>query len=152
MRSIAVRLRAFVGNRRRARRYQARLPFSVSLLDAKGSPVEGRRPSALGGYTRDISATGLALIVPAIRIGERYLTDQRQILRIALETPAGPLQIDVAPVRYERLEDETETGYLVGVSIKEMSDHDRAKFAECLDIVRQGRKAVQTATERGALT
>jgi hypothetical protein len=71
----------------------------------------------------------MALILPAIRIGEHYLMGEGRNLRLIIELPTGPIEMDVTPVRYERLdEDETDKGYLVGVQIAEMSDHDRARY------------------------
>ena len=138
MRAIAARLREFVGNRRRAPRHRARLLFSVSLLDVKAttdkaSPPQKRRAPAVEGYTRDLSATGLALIVPAIRVGDRYLSGEGNILSIKLELPAGPVQAQAAPVRYEQLgEENEEKGFLIGAHITEMSESDRARYTEYL--------------------
>src|SRR3954463_3419529 len=78
IRSIVGRLRALAGNRRRAQRFMIRLEAGLTLSVAaptakKGSP-EGARSLKLAGHTRDISATGLALIVPAIRVGGNYIT------------------------------------------------------------------------------
>ncbi len=132
VRSIAARLREFVGNRRREPRYQTRLPFSVSLLDSKisGGGVEGR-PTSLKGHTLDISMSGLGLVVPAIRIGVSYLTGENRKLRITLELSGGPLQIQATSARYEQLDAASpETGYLIGVRIIEMSEADRARFTE----------------------
>lgn len=129
LRDIASRLREFVGNRRYATRHKTRLAVAVSLLDAKPRGY----PAALEGHTRDLSACGLALILPAIRIGERYLTGDAHVLRITLRLPAASIQIHGVPARYERLGDEdSDTGYLVGVRIKEMTDKDRALFEEYL--------------------
>jgi hypothetical protein len=107
-----------------------RLPFSLWLLDLPPNANGARRRSpTLEGYTRDVSTTGLALILPAIRIDEHYLIGEGRNLRLALEFPTISLQMDVTPVRYERLEDnDTEKGYLVGVRIAEMSDQDRARY------------------------
>src|SRR3982750_4587589 len=131
MRSIITRLRGVVGNRRRAKRYRARLPFSVSLLGIKTaaeSPIPRRLPQ-IEGYTRDLSETGLALVVPTIRIGDHYLTGAGRRLLVTLKHPTGPLALQVTPVRYEQLdEDHTERGYLIGVRIEEISDADRARF------------------------
>ena len=74
----------------------------------------------------DVSATGLALIVPAIRIGEHYLAGSDRKLHVKLDLPSGPVEMKVASVRYEGLEDES--GYLIGAQILEMSDADRASF------------------------
>ena len=85
-----------------------------------------RRLPKLNGYTLDISTTGLALIVPAIRIGEHYLAGADRKLHIKLELPTGPVEMKVASMRYESLEDDS--GYLIGARILEMSDADRASF------------------------
>ena len=82
----------------------------------------------LTGYTRDISATGLALIVQAIHIGGNYITGDGRRLQIKLKLPGGAVQIQATPVRYTPLEDAADTGYLVGVQIERMSNDDRERF------------------------
>ena len=135
MRSIITRLRSVVGNRRRARRYRARLSVSISLLNVK-TVAESAIPRSLPqleGYTRDLSETGLALVVPTIRIGDHYLTGAGRRLLVTLHHADGPLALQVTPVRYEQLEeDHTERGYLIGVRIEELSDTDRARFVAYL--------------------
>ena len=125
-RRIVSRLRRFVGNRRRSKRVRANLSFTLSLSDPRISSNGHRRLPSLDGYTLDVSATGLALVVPAIRIGEHYLAGDDRKLHIKLELPAGPVEMRVASVRYESLEDGS--GYLIGARILEMSASDRASF------------------------
>ena len=125
-RRIVSRLRRFVGNRRHSKRVRARLSFTLSLSDPRVSSNGHRRLSSLDGHTLDISATGLALVVPAIRIGEHYLAGDERKLHIRLELPTGPIEMRVATVRYESLEDEA--GYVIGARIIEMSEPDRASF------------------------
>jgi hypothetical protein len=129
VRSIVARLREYVGNRRRAPRHQLRLPFTVALYDPALTGERLQRAPHLDGVTRDMSTSGLALIVPAVRIGERYLTGPDVTLRLVLEHPTGPLELLAAPVRYEQL-DETETakGFLIGARIREMSAEARARY------------------------
>lgn len=138
VRHIVGRLRDYLGNRRHAPRKQLRLPVTVSFHDVRANREAPRRARAtLNGVTHDLSSTGLALILPAIRIGERYLTGADTTLRLALEHPTGPMQIIVSPVRYEQLDESaTDTGYLIGVKIKEMTDEDRARFIEHLSRLR----------------
>jgi len=81
---------------------------------------------SLDGHTLDVSATGLALLVPAIRIGGDYLAGEDRKLHIRLELPSGPVEMMVATVRYESSEDDA--GYLIGARILEMSPTDRASF------------------------
>ena len=125
-RRIVSHLRRFIGNRRRSRRVCARLNFTLSLADPRVSPNGSRRLPTLNGHTLDVSSTGLALVVPAIRIGEHYLAGSDLRLHIKLELPAGPVELKVETVRYESLEDES--GYLIGARIVEMSDSDRVSF------------------------
>jgi len=125
-RRIVSQLRRFIGNRRRSKRVRARLAFRLSLSDTRVNSNGSRRLPTLDGYTLDVSVTGLALIVPAIRIGEHYLAGADRKLHIKLELPSGPIEMKVASVRYESLEDDT--GYLIGARIVEMSDSDRKSF------------------------
>lgn len=123
------RLRRFIGNRRRYRRVCTRLSFTLSLSDPRLNSNGARRLPTLEGHTLDISTTGIALVVPAIRIGEHYLAGADRKLHIRLELPTGPVEMRVATVRYESLEDSRdETGYLIGARILEMSETDRGSF------------------------
>jgi hypothetical protein len=88
------------------------------------------------GHTFDLSTTGLAAIVPAIRIGEHYLVGDERKLRLRLELPIGPVEMQVKPVRYETMEEhETESGYLIGMQIIAMADTDRTAYDKYLDRV-----------------
>ncbi len=125
-RRIVSRLRRFIGNRRGSKRVGTRLKFTLSLSDPRVSTNGARRLPSLDGHTLDVSMTGLALIVPAIRIGEHYLAGADRKLHLKLELPGGPVEMKVASARYEGLEDDS--GYLIGARIIEMSDADRAEF------------------------
>ena len=125
-RRLVSHLRRFIGNRRRSKRVRARLNFILSLTDPRVSSNGSRRLPTLGGYTMDVSITGLALVVPAIRIGEHYLAGADRKLHVKLELPSGPVEMTVVTVRYENLEDDS--GYLIGARILEISDADRASF------------------------
>lgn len=133
-RRIVSHLRRFIGNRRHSRRVRARLSFILSLSDPRTNTNGSRRLPSLNGHTLDVSPTGVALIVPAIRIGEHYLAGSERRLYIKLELPSGPVELKVVAVRYESLEDES--GYLIGARIVEMSDSDRASFEKYVS--RQG--------------
>ena len=125
LRSIANRLREYVGDRRRAPRHRLRLSVIVSLLDERAGA-----PPTLAGHTCDLSASGLGLTLPSIRIGERYLAGEGQTLRITLQLPHAALRLYGTPVRYERLEGDGQHGYLVGVRLAD--DPSRTTLAEYL--------------------
>ncbi|HET7114266.1 MAG TPA: PilZ domain-containing protein [Pyrinomonadaceae bacterium] len=128
-RRIVSSLRRFIGNRRHSKRVQTRLTFTLSISDPRVNSNGSRRLPTLNGHTLDVSRTGLALIVPAIRIGEHYLAGADRKLHVKLALPTGPVEMKVATVRYESLEESREeTGYLIGARITEMSDHDRASY------------------------
>jgi hypothetical protein len=127
IRSIANRLREFVGDRRRAPRHRVRLPVVVSLLDERAGA-----PPTLAGHTCDVSTSGLGLVLPSIRIGERYLAGEGQTLRITLQLPHATARLYGTPVRYERLEGEG--GYLVGVRLAD--DQGRAALAEYVKTIK----------------
>ena len=128
-RRIVSHLRRFIGNRRGHKRVRTRLNFTLSLSDPRVSSNGSRRLPTLNGHTLDISTTGLALIVPAIRIGEHYLAGSDRHVYVKLELPAGPVEMMLATVRYEALDDTgEETGYVIGARIIEMSDADRASY------------------------
>src|SRR6185295_17288450 len=130
-RRIVSQLRRFIGNRRHSKRVRTRLSFTLSLSDPRVNANGARRLPALDGYTLDISSTGLALIVPAIRIGEHYLAGDERRLYVKLELPSGPVEMKVVTVRYENLEDGS--GYLIGARILEMSDADRGSFQKYVE-------------------
>jgi len=128
-RSLVSHLRRFVGDRRQAKRQTSRLAFTLSLV-GPAIKLNGSRPSAgLKGHTLDVSINGLALIVPAILLGEHHLIGENRKLKVELELPQGPVAMQVVPLRYESLEEhKTETGYLIGVKIVEMTAADRERF------------------------
>jgi len=125
LRSLLGRLREYAGDRRTARR-SVRLPLTVSLVNKNKRSNGGRALPTLSGHTKDISNNGLALIVPAIRIGGEYLVGEDRLLQIVLELPSGPIQMEAASARYERLDEEGDKlSYLIGVHITKISDPHR---------------------------
>ena len=123
----------FGGNRRRVTRRKVRLPVSVSLIYGDAPAGSSHSPMSVLGYTRDISADGLALIVPAIPTGEDELTSGDHRLRIILALPVGDVEMRATLVRHEHLDkSEQDIGYLIGVSISEMSENERDLYLEYL--------------------
>lgn len=129
-RSVVSRFRRYVGERRNSKRLKVRLEFTLSISSLAKSRNGTKRISSIDGYTLDLSPTGLALIVPAIRLGEQHLVGENRSLNLSLKLPNDPVEMKVTPIRYETFEaDEAQSGYLIGVQITEMPDEDRAKFS-----------------------
>jgi hypothetical protein len=130
-RAIVSRLRQYVGDRRHSTRRNVRLTFSLSLATVSKDLNGTSRTSSMSGHTQDLSAEGLALVVPAISLGDHHLVGENRILNIKLELPGAPVVMQVTPVRYERLDERaSETGYMIGVKITGMREEDRARFAD----------------------
>ena len=119
--------------RRIAPRHKTRLRCRL-LFPAAESAAGLRRPSAppLVGYTRDISASGLAVIVANIK-GYGHLMDLDYTLLVELDLPAGQLEIQTNPRRVERLvRDATDSGYLLGLQIKKINESLLPRFEQYL--------------------
>lgn len=135
MRSVTAFLRKYVNDRRRAlrrgARFEASLPFIVSPLaieedSAQCPPADA---PALVGHTRDISDSGLTLLLPSVRVGSVYLTDRENYLGIKLELPSGPAAMLTVPARFEQLsQKEDGCGYLLGVRIIKMEAGERDRY------------------------
>src|SRR5260370_41976127 len=128
IRSVFSRMHTYVQDRRHPPRVRVRLLFTVSLC--RKSHGKGLRPErALKGYTRDLSAGGLALKLPQVHLDGHYLAAEDREVKLRLELPTGPISMLVIPRRYERLE-QAELGckYLIGAQITEISDEDRKRY------------------------
>ena len=140
-RTVVSRLRKFVGDRREVKRHRVRLAFSISIASPAKNLKGSRRTITMDGHTLDLSANGMALIVPAITLGERHLVGEIRSLNVQLELPPGPVEMQVAPVRYERLEEHVnETGYLIAVKIVGMSESDRTRYTEYVLTLQQRKR------------
>lgn len=121
--------------RRRAPRYDARLESRLSFtLSSSGDGTSGNEqgePEVLTGYTRNLSETGLALVVPSLRLGQQYLNGIGSELTIHLALPAGEVRIEATPVYSLRLvAGDEDSGYLIGVRIRRMLDQEWVRLVQ----------------------
>jgi hypothetical protein len=114
----------FISERKAPRRRPANLPtrFRVRAGARASEYVEAR--------TRDLSASGLAIETPAIRIGGLHVYDSPDMvtptrLDVVLGLPSGEVTIVGETVRYDALD---EGGYLLGVHIVEISEADQSRY------------------------
>ncbi len=135
--SISKKIRKYFANRRRTARHlaQQKVRFLVNVSVVADEQITVPHP----GRTRDLSADGLAVIVPSLIIEGRCINSEDCTLRIVIpELPTGHVELDAVPVRYEQLsEDSVETGYLIGLCISQMSDMDRARYSGFLRTLEQ---------------
>lgn len=134
IRAMTMRLRMYVKERRRVlrreARFEAHLPFIVTLLGTAKDPEKSLPDApALVGYTRDLSETGLTLLLPSVRIGDGYLTDMESYLGVKLQIPGGAVAMLTVSVRFEQLsQKEAGCGYLLAVRIVKMQDEERERY------------------------
>ena len=115
----------------------ARLHFSVSLREAEAGSsrhVASKLPASLSGFTRNISETGLSLVVTSSQFCDRRFDSVGKSLRIMLELPNGPVRIHATLVRCEPLKDQADQnralGYLMSACITEMNDSEWVKLVQ----------------------
>ena len=131
--------------RRRAPRCDAhlaaRLHFPLSLREAERSIAgDSQLPASLAGFTRNISETGLSLVVMSSRLCDPSFDLKGRGLRIMLELPTGKVRIRATLVRCERLTDEANEniamGYLVSACITEMNDSEWVRLVQYVRTLR----------------
>lgn len=119
-------------------RHRARLPFSATVLDTSAEADEATAPPLrFEGYTQDLRATGLSLVVPYLFIDDHDLSNHQCELRIILHLPSGPIELKGLTVRHEKiLSQEGEQSFLFGVRITDMSELDCVRFVKYLRTLR----------------
>lgn len=130
IRKIAAELTGFVISRLTAPRKKLRVPVIITLEPHRDGQPE---TLALKGETRDLSVSGIALIVPSIRLNEKYLVGENRKIYAALDLPNGRINVELIGCRYEQIDMHDSTAnYLVGARIVAVSDADKALYREYL--------------------
>ena len=145
IRSLEASVLKLVRSVRQSPRHGRRLPFTLTMLDQRNRHY-ARHAIKTSGYTRNFSETGIALVVPGIRNGDHHLAARNRRLLIVLELPTGPIRLQAAPVRYERLR--SGTGYIVGARIISMTDGDKLRFLKYLQRLSRGDQISSKQTQR----
>ena len=102
-------------------------PNGTGRLDASPKLV------FIAGETTDLSSSGIAFIVSSIRVKENYLVGEGRVLNAELDLPNGKVLMKIIGQRYEQVGEHISTArYLVGASIKEMTDENREAYNEFL--------------------
>ncbi|MDQ3818603.1 MAG: PilZ domain-containing protein [Acidobacteriota bacterium] len=139
MPTLIDRLRKYIGDRRKSPRFTTHLEDTLPVLislpnvsrDSKGHPVR------LAGYTRDVSETGLGIIVQDVHIAGLEITRPGRRLIISLGLPSGPIEMQATTVRHTKIEEsESETSYLIGVQIVEMNKTARDYYLKFLNTLK----------------
>ena len=145
LRELASRFRVSWIERRASVREQYQVPLKVCFAPEK-NPLNIKSPcddSFLSGESVDLSSTGIAFVVAAIRIKEKYLVGQDRVLKVELELAGKKVHMRVLGKRYELVGIHASAErYLVGAEIVEMDDDDREKYEYFL---KNGKNLLKTA-------
>ena len=108
---------------------EARLEFSVLLRDPQATERGMQHLRACAGHTVNVSEHGLAFVVRAREIEEKYLIGSEGSMSIELDLPTGAsIEVEATPVWFEH----HDQGYLVGARISKISERDRQILREFL--------------------
>jgi len=104
--------------RRRAVQLEVKIRFKLAASFTKTGDVERL---ALVGRTRDISETGMALLVSAKNI-DRYLTRKENGFDVELRLPEGPVVLQASPVYFKKSSATNVATYLIGCRFTSVHD------------------------------
>jgi hypothetical protein len=125
---------SFVENRS-ARRYNLQVPVRITIEpDETNGKLTSRRESlSASGETKDLSKSGIAFIVPSIRLREYYLVGENRTLQAELDLPNGKIRMQIVGVRYEQIGIHDSTvNYLIGAKILFISPLEQEIYEEYL--------------------
>ena len=109
---------------------EARLDFSVLLRDPEATSRGVQHLRACAGHTVNVSEHGLAFVVRAKEIEEKYLSGSEGSMSIELDLPNGAsIEVEATPVWHENHEE----GYLIGARISRISERHRELLREYLN-------------------
>jgi hypothetical protein len=125
---------SFVENRS-ARRYNLQVPVRITIEpdEANGKLTTRRESLSASGETKDLSKSGIAFIVPSIRLREYYLVGENRTLQAELDLPNGKIRMQIVGVRYEQIGIHDSTvNYLIGAKILFISPLEQEIYEEYL--------------------
>lgn len=94
---------------------------------------------SIRGETMDLSKSGIAFVVSAIRIKEYYLVGQSRLLNAEIDLPNGKVRMQMVGQRYEQIGIHSSMSeFLIGANIVKMAAADREVYE---DFLRRGKLA-----------
>jgi len=112
-------------------RHKREVPIKLSFAPNKSTGRLDAPPIYvyITGETTDLSSSGIAFVVASIRVKESYLVGENRVLNAELDLPNGKVSMKIIGRRYEQVGEHISTArYLVGASIKEMTDEHRETY------------------------
>lgn len=139
IRNLVSRLNRSVTKQIVAQRKELHLPIKISITpDRPTGRLNGTAaaPDALSirGETKDLSKTGIAFIVSAIRLKEYYLVGENRTLNAEIDLPDGTkIKMNLVGQRYEQVNiHDSVSEYFIGAKITQMAENEREIYEEFL--------------------
>ena len=96
---------------------------------------------SISGETKDLSKTGIAFVVSAIRLREYYLVGEGRTLNAELDLPDGKIKMQIVGQRYEQVGQHISTAkFLIGATITKITDGDRHAYEHFLQFGKKRKK------------
>jgi hypothetical protein len=135
-------------------RYRLQIPVKVWFEPEEQRSGKLKIPQSaknlfVRGETHDLSRSGIAFVVPSIRLRENYLVGDNRPLVAELDLPNGRAQMKIVGRRYELVGEHLSVArYLIGASIEDIT-------AENLEIyeyfLKHGNRAAAAAATKSSL-
>lgn len=111
------------------RKYEVPIKLSFAPTEGAGKIQIPHKEVSIIGETKDLSKTGIALVVPAIRVREFYLVGEGRTLNAEMDLPSGNVKMQIVGQRYEQIGEHISTSrYLIGARITFMTDDNREAY------------------------
>ena len=128
IRELITRFNRSLSERMVSARRRHTAPMKV-WFDPDGNTERARdaaRAACILGETVDISRTGIAFLVPSIRVKEKYLVGHERNLNIEIDLPTGKVHLTAVGRRYEKVGMHISTErFFVGAHILNLTDVDK---------------------------
>jgi len=125
--------RELSGNQRRAPRYKAHLPATISLVERNVLTWDVAYTHPSRGHCEVVSQIGMALSFVGSRFSKEQLTRPGCPLFVTVDLPAGAVAAVVYVVYWENSGANGGPKWVVGTTISQMSDNDAALLASYIE-------------------
>lgn len=137
IRKLVSRLNKSVTKQIVAQRRELHFPIKISIMPDRGTGrLNGASPEpfTIRGETKDLSKTGIAFVVSAIRVREYYLVGENRNLIAEINLPDGSkVKMQIVGQRYEQINiHDSVSEYMIGAKIVNMNSSDREVYEDFL--------------------
>ncbi len=150
IRELFSKLTSLIAERSHAtrRKFEAPIKIWFDLVPGVFHANASAKESFMTGETSNLSGTGIAFTVSAIRIKENYLVGQNRELNVEIDLPGGKIRMKVIGRRYEKVGIHVSAErYAIGAEIVDMSEADRDAYDHFLLNSRNLKKGIPSALE-----